>query len=358
MSADGGSGQPGAVLDAAGSAKALNAIRQEAIGGLLALRRVGMGIGGLLTGVRGEKFRVLGTLEIPCSHTRGPGFLLTPEELDEAGQLKSAAAPFEVLGLYLSKTRGAPELAAEDLVLFDAICPEAGQIAMVIRPSTVEPVRAALFVRREDNSVRLECEWELVQQAEDTAVSAPEPERVPVARTPEPAVAVPAAPMIPVVAPPAIPFIPITPAIAPARKSAVLFRGPEPEARPGTRRTLTYAAAITILIAAAVAAAARGHWTTPPALALDVADDNGAIVFHWNRDAVAGENKGRLLVNDAGELSEFPLSGDRLTSGVFRYVRKSDRIVAKLAVGDQEARAVYFGKDTATPSATASGTAP
>jgi hypothetical protein len=53
------------------------------------------------------------------------------------------------------------------------------------------------------------------------------------------------------------------------------------------------------------------------------------------------------MVNDAGQLLEFPLDASRVRAGSFRYSRKSDQIVAKLVVGDRSARAVFFANSPA-----------
>jgi len=56
-------------------------IRLQARDGLMALPRVGMGVGGLLLGTRQDGVvRLVDAIEIPCSHTLGPAFNLTDEE--------------------------------------------------------------------------------------------------------------------------------------------------------------------------------------------------------------------------------------------------------------------------------------
>jgi hypothetical protein len=358
------------VLDEAASRKAMEAIRRAAVDGLLALPRVGIGIGGLLVGVRREgRIQVLDRIEIPCSHARGPGFLLTAEELADAKKLAAVAEPLEVLGIYLSKNRGAVELTEHDREVFEALCPGMGRIALVIRPSTVEPVWAAIFVRAAQGGLETAGKMKFdgeshgvdlpetaTQEAAQpnpalqavklaAATATPEPPAearradasstpVPRGSTPAPAAAT-AIPEMPVVESPRMAAFPV------ASRNAVLFRDPARQEPP--RRRFAYVLAAVALIGAAVAFLERDFWMPPPELSLAVAEENGQLVVRWNRDAVADASGGRLLVSDAGNLSEFPLDTSRIRAGFFRYSRKSDQIVAKLVVGDRSARAVFFG---------------
>ena len=88
---------------------AFERIRQRAAEGLIALPRVGMGVGGLLLGERTPAgIRIAGTVELPCSHTLGPTFQLTSDEIRQSLELvKSAGAQRPVVGIYRTRTRGA-----------------------------------------------------------------------------------------------------------------------------------------------------------------------------------------------------------------------------------------------------------
>jgi hypothetical protein len=356
------------VLDEAASRKAMEAIRRAAVDGLLALPRVGIGIGGLLVGVRREgRIQVLDRIEIPCSHARGPGFLLTAEELADANKLAAVAEPLEVLGIYLSKTRGAVELTEDDREVFETLCSGMGRIALVIRPSTVEPVWAAIFVRAAQGD--LETAGKMKLDGEPYGIDLPETAAQEVA---QPNLALQSLKLAAATAPPeppaegrradeasstpapaaatAIPEMPVveSPRMAPfpvVSRNAVLFRDPARQESP--RRSFAYVLGAVALIGAAVAFLERDFWMPPPELSLAVAEENGQLVVRWNRDAVADASGGRLLVSDAGKLSEFPLDATRVRAGFFRYARNSDQIVAKLVVGDRSARAVFFANSPA-----------
>jgi hypothetical protein len=370
------------VLDEAASRQAMDAIRGAAVEGLLALPRVGVGIGGLLVGVRSEgRIQILDRIEIPCSHAQGPGFVLTAEEVAEAKKLAAVADPLEVLGIYLSKTRGVVELTEHDREVFEAVCPGTGRIALVVRPSTVEPTWAAILVRAAHGGMETAGRTKFgaepygidlsrtagqeiappnaaVQALKMAAAAAP-PEPMAEGKRADEASSSPVAPRSAFVpagpapvpaAPIAIPEKPAvgSPRIAPlpvSHRNAVLFR--EPAQKESSRRSFAYGIGAVALIGAAVVFLERDFWMPPPELSLAVVEENGQLVFRWGRDAVAGADRGRLMVNDAGQLLEFPLDASRVRAGSFRYSRKSDQIVAKLVVGDRSARAVFFANSPA-----------
>ena len=94
----------------------LEQLRLLAIDGLLALPKVGIAIGGLLTGsVEQGKVQVSGAIEIPCSHANGPAFFLTGAELARASAQAFGQSEQQVVGWYCSKPRG-------ELVLEDGLC--------------------------------------------------------------------------------------------------------------------------------------------------------------------------------------------------------------------------------------------
>src|SRR5580658_7914390 len=113
------------------SQAAMEQIRKRARDGLMAAPRIGMGVGGLLLGVREDsRIRLLDSIDLPCSHSAGPSFNLTPDEKRESRELVAGT----------------------------------GQVALVLRPSVLESMRAAFFFRDEKGAVvkGVECdvdEW-------------------------------------------------------------------------------------------------------------------------------------------------------------------------------------------------------
>src|SRR5579863_1425210 len=166
------------------SRTAMEEIRQRAREGLMAAPRVGMGVGGLLLGVRENgRIRLLDSVEIPCSHSGGPSFNLTAEEkreghamIAEAGAA-SVSGRVDVIGWYCSKTRGYATLNESDLNLYAELFPDSWPIALVVRPSAMEPMHAAFFFRDENGGVvkGVECEveeWRPAPVIESAAIQA------------------------------------------------------------------------------------------------------------------------------------------------------------------------------------------
>jgi hypothetical protein len=170
--------------------------------GLLAMPRTGLGIGGLLLGRQsGERLEILKTIEIFCSHAMGPSFVLTPEEIAEAKASEDGLGEeCALVGWYCSKPNGRMVLSENDETLFDALCGERGQVALLIQPRLGHITLAAFAFRgdgRNGDRFRLGAQGELVAP-EKVADPEQEPEAgdvVPaVEAAPQPVVPEPVAP--------------------------------------------------------------------------------------------------------------------------------------------------------------------
>lgn len=129
--------------------------------GLLAMPRTGLGIGGLLLGRQsGKRLEILKTVAISCSHAMGPSFVLTPEEIAEAKASEDGVGEgCALVGWYCSKPNGRMALSENDKALFDALCGERGQVALLIRPSLGQ-VTLATFAMRADGQNGIAFGWE------------------------------------------------------------------------------------------------------------------------------------------------------------------------------------------------------
>src|SRR6185312_11866579 len=99
----------------------LTSLEILAMDGLLAMPRIGLGVGGLLLGRRGEgRIEILRSVEIPCSHALGPSFMLTPAEMKALIVLPESEddGPSHVVGWYCSRTQGNRELTEHDHRVF------------------------------------------------------------------------------------------------------------------------------------------------------------------------------------------------------------------------------------------------
>ena len=369
---------------------AFERIRQRAFDGLIALPRVGIGVGGILLGERtAGGICVTGTLELPCSHTLGPTFQLTPDEIRQSLELaKGAAAQRPVVGIYCTRTRGAIALGATDQELFNRLCPEPWQIVLVVRPLPGEPAKATVFFRRAgelaQGAVKELWEWRPLELDEEpAAVPAPVP---PPARTPAPTPAVavepasrptviemprpvtpPPSPVRPLSPPPIVsataspdqPAVPPqAPVPTPRRVNPQFVTNPAPPPPPALMdswfgspqgplppkvppRLLVLAAGLVLLGVGGGMFATRDAWLPRPALELNSTEANGLLEIRWNTSAARGLDNGSLLINDGGQLDTVPLDALKLMAGSFVYKRKSDRVTVTLDLGSNRARTAF-----------------
>ncbi len=354
-------------------------IRGQACDGLLALPRIGMGVGGLLLGVRQDGLvQLLDSIEIHCSHASGPGFLLTADEKERARELIAGAGVPGVIGWYCSKPRGAAVLGDVDMAFFKELFPNREQIALVLRPSTVEPTRAVFFFRNENAEVVKGIECELDEWHEDPVVtdvvtndagkepeaaidaaveaeaSAPEPEPPPVppsAPKAEPVAFAIASVEVPEPAPRRTPPPqPIRPRPDP---EMFAFVGPPPR-----RNKPLWIGGVAILLALSAAAwFTQDSWIPRAPLNLTSTELGGNLVIRWNANAFRGIDHASLNVNDDGELHSLPLDRFMLNQGVYHYTHgpKSQRVTAKLAAGEDSGIAVWLAPAPPAPVAPSTG---
>jgi hypothetical protein len=311
------------------SAIALENIRRHAVDGLLSLPRVGLGVGGFLLGTRkAGKPLILDFHPIPCSHASGPSFAPTLGEIEwgKASALESAAASLEILGLYCSRPRIPLQVAQKDRDLFKCLCPGAGQIALLIRPSTTDVSLAALFYRKADGTLAggtpLPLEEIVVPEEADQA-------RDIVNDTFSP----------PAVEPVAIPSDPAAP----------LFGDPEPFSLPSFAaaplpRGLHWPAVAAPLLVVGILIAmfsTREQWLPRPPLDLRTAETNGNFAVEWNRAAVRGVDRALLTVNDGGATKKIQLDTSQLQAGAIPYSRQTPEVTATLDAGGIHASAKF-----------------
>ncbi len=241
----------------------------QATDGLLAMPRTGLGVGGLLLGKQsGERLEILKSVAISCSHAMGPSFVLTPEELAEAKASEEGVdEECGLVGWYCSKPNGRMVLSENDQALFDALCGERGQVALLIQPR-LGHVTLGVFALRGDglngDRFRLGTAGELVAPEK---IADPEPEIEAEHAAPVMETAGSVSP--PMVSPPAPPHVPDVepvadekPWIMPVVSGGTLFGAgvadPFAERKRRWQRRLLLMV-ILILILAAVAYVARNY---------------------------------------------------------------------------------------------------
>jgi hypothetical protein len=378
------------------SKAAMEEIRQRARAGLMAAPRVGMAVGGLLLGVKEQSLvRLLDSVELPCSHSRGPSFALTPEEEQESRDMVAEANALSttsrvgVVGCYVSKTRGEAVLSDSDRSFFAELFPGAGQIALVLCPDVFKSMRAVFHFRDGMGAVvrGIECEvdeWRVpgspaaepgaatvAERAGNVAPAAAESPKVIEIRQP---VLKPAESAVPAAAAPAVEesgetrlddIIGLsegqTDGMPAAQTRSPFFGEPDyllPPPQPKSKLPLILGAVALLLVLAAVAFFTQDSWLPKPPLALSFSDDNGSLLIRWNPDALRGISRGSMYVNDGGQAmpSVIPLDRLELTAGLISYKPKSKHVTAKLDAGSVSAFNTWSAPEPPQPQAT--GTKP
>jgi proteasome lid subunit RPN8/RPN11 len=121
----------------------------------------GLEIGGVLFGVRvAEVVKVLAHRALECDYAFGPSMTLSDndrarlKDLLAAPQTDGGLTGMQPVGWYQSHTRSGILLSEKDLQVFQQFFPEGWQIALVLRPHGLDPVRAGFFFREADGSVQ------------------------------------------------------------------------------------------------------------------------------------------------------------------------------------------------------------
>jgi hypothetical protein len=161
----------------------------------------GIETGGLLFGRRGERcVRIEAFRPIECEHASGPSFVLSERDLDAIGEQLRAAkadpelAEWEPLGWFVAHTRSDLAVGDQELAWFDRFFPDAGNIAVLVKPERFQPTRFAFLIRKQGG--------ELERDGRDRAIILPLPGRASgSANGPVPSLPAPRASAVPVRAP-------------------------------------------------------------------------------------------------------------------------------------------------------------
>jgi len=318
-------------------------IRQRVCDGLMALPRIGIGVGGLLLGVReGGRIRLADSIEIPCTHSGGPSFNLTSAEKDHVRSMIAEAKELKVIGWYCSKPRGTTDLADAQNALYRELFPDPGQVALMLRPSTVENTRAAFFFRDQKGEVVKGPECDLEEWRDLGGEPEPDAPKIELA-TVERDVPMPSQIEFQEPEPPVIP--------APMRAGPDMFasyaRAANAPRRIGAYRWIL--AAVAVLALGAIAYVTEDFWLPRPPLTLTSTESNGALVIRWNIDGLRGIDRASMFVNDGGNLHTLTLDRFDLNQGFMRYVPKSERVAVKLSAGGKSALAAWLSPEKPAP---------
>jgi proteasome lid subunit RPN8/RPN11 len=132
------------------SSRVLDDIRLSANDAFFSLPRGGAEIGGILLGAwREGQLTISDCAALDCEHAMGPSFTLSLKDearMQELIQAAMAAGGLPV-GWYHSHTRTGVMLSDSDLTIHNRFFPQSWQVALVVKPHTLEPMRCGFFFR-------------------------------------------------------------------------------------------------------------------------------------------------------------------------------------------------------------------
>jgi proteasome lid subunit RPN8/RPN11 len=356
----------------------LDDIRLAVMDAFFSLPRGGAEIGGVLLGYfRDGVLRILDYRPLDCEHATGPSFTLSERDRLRLAELLAEAArgsaKRQPVGWYHSHTRSDIFLSEADREIHLRYFPQPWQTAMVLRPHTFQPARAAFFFREADGSLR--------EDASDRAFTlealpvrpAPQAGPAPAAeRAPRPSASIHAGgpgmtltplagishrepqPDPPITAPPAQPAdLEPTPDEQPIPIPKFLESPPERNSR---RAVLTVVILGVCLAAAGAAFQTRSLWlprvadlyrrSQPDAqslfLGLNAVDLAGQLQIRWDRNspAVQQATEATLEILDGGAPHADALDPAHLQTGVFTYARRTERVDVALTARLPDGRVV------------------
>jgi hypothetical protein len=297
------------------SVEVMEEIRQAAMEALFSVPHGGAEIGGVLWGTRSaRRVRILAARPLECEHALGPTFTLSGKDharlagLLGAGCGEPGAQAWEPLGWYHSHTRSEIFLSARDVEIHNRYFSEAWQVALVVRPHAMQPLRAGFFFREANGSMHTGFSFRefLVEPSvlQQTLRQTPGPMTAPAEAMP--------------VASPAIPTNPL-----PARKRS---------------RRWHFWIAIVLGMATGLFAF-KYDWTrllaVPPAsVSLMAYDLNGQLQIRWDWEAgpVRSAESGTLEITDGATHTAIALEKQRVQGGTVSYVRIGPRVDLHLAL--------------------------
>jgi proteasome lid subunit RPN8/RPN11 len=259
------------------SRSVLNDILGEVVDAFGTYLSGGYEVGGILLGTRqGKRVSIFAHKRLEIRPHR-PSFILSePDEKRLTELMRSTAtdpafAGMEVVGWYHSHTRSEIFLSEADVEIFDRHFPEPWQVAMVLHPSDLEPVRIGFFFREEDGFIRTDQSYlEIAVEAPPSNRFLRQPAPWPIGDDGEPV-----QPEFEIVAPP---------------EESQFELPPEPE-RPSTLSRMGG----WLLLAGAIAAVAAGAGAIlvlrqpDPPLGLSLTATEGELLVRWDLSGPAFE---------------------------------------------------------------------
>lgn len=308
------------------AADKLEEIRLAVTDAFYALPRGGIETGGVLFGHRmGGRIIIQDYRIAECEHLTGPSFQLSERDLEGMARLLTQAKSegLEALGWFHSHTRSEIFLSPQDLEIHERFFPQPWQVALVLRPANLQPLRAGYFFRGANGEI------EAAESAQEFVIE-PLPESAPdVVRVDQPLNG----------------NVPLGHARRLPEPEPEPELDPEPDYADETAYStipakrgygVWIAALVALLSIAAAAYVTRGQWMPRPAdlIKLEASEAEGKLLLRWDGNAppIREANSGTLHISDGGHISDIPLDPVRLSRGFYLYARQSEKAFARLTI--------------------------
>jgi hypothetical protein len=137
--------------------KVLDDVRRDVVSAFASLPKGGPECGGIFLGQwEDNRVVVTGSAPFECEHAYGPLFKLSPRDQEQLSQYLAEAKQNEAsqpVGWFRTRNRSEILFSDADQEIHGRFFPEPWQFAMVLKPDTGRPVRAAVFFRSKDGSI-------------------------------------------------------------------------------------------------------------------------------------------------------------------------------------------------------------
>jgi proteasome lid subunit RPN8/RPN11 len=341
----------------------LDDIRLAVMDAFFSLPRGGAEIGGILLGsFRDGRLRILDYRPLDCEHATGPSFTLSEPDRTRLAELLADAARSsperQPVGWYHSHTRSEIFLSEADREIHLRYFPQPWQTALVLRPHTFHPARAAFFFREADGSIRGEvANGEFVLEPLSVRPAPRVQPSTAAERVPEPPADIPSGAPAITLAP-----LPDSPLPEPAgepqeERQPSIPKFLEPPSEGSARHAVPALAILGVCLALAGAAfQTRSLWlprlaalyrrSQPPPpplfLGLNAIDLAGQLQIRWDRNspAVRQAAEGMLEVLDGDAPHADALDAAHLQAGVFTYARRTEKVDITLSARLPDGRVV------------------
>jgi hypothetical protein len=302
------------------SAAVLEDIRLAVAEAFSSLPHGGTETGGVLFGTRnGDCVSILASRPLACEHALGPTFTLSEKDharlraLLEEGGRDLCGQDLEPVGWYRSEIF----LSDQDVAIHNRYFPDPWQVALLLRPHALKPVRAGFFFREAGEYISSHREFLLPPAASTPTRPVEQPAPTPPGpgptAKPSEATARPAPAEIPVLT------------LTPRRRSWLWLWG---------------AAIILLLGAALFAFKDLAHRRQPSSLSLMAYDLDGQVQIHWDRAAepIRSAAAGTLKITDGAVSTVVALDKGLLQRGAVCYARQTARVDVRLAVDELDGK--------------------